>query len=127
MHALDHSCIRDKYTILAPFLNERLRRIWAAIEAQSLGYGGISALAKATGLSRNTIKLGRKEAAASTDLEDFSKDVRIRGSGAGRKKISQIDPTVIEDLEKLTEPYSRGDPMSPLRWTCKSTTNLSVE
>lgn len=127
MHALDHSCIRDKYIILAPFLNEKSRRIWAAIEAQALGYGGISALAKATGLSRNTIKLGRKEVASSTHGEGLSKDVRIRGSGAGRKKISQIDPTVVQDLEKLTEPYSRGDPMSPLRWTCKSTTNLSVE
>ena len=118
--------IRTKFLSLAPDLNERSRRMWAAVEAASLGRGGPSAVAAATGLSRNTIRAGLRalgESAAPAALEPG----RIRRPGAGRKRLSQTYPDLLGKLELLLEPSTRGDPQSHLRWTCKSTRRLAAE
>ena len=115
--------IRLKYEAFTPYLNEQTRRVWAAIEAQSLGHGGISAVAEATGLSRNTIAAGRrtlKQEASGTVVAGV-----IRQPGGGRKRVENQDDTLIESLERLVEPVTRGDPESPLRWTCKSVSKLA--
>jgi hypothetical protein len=116
--------IRDKFVPLRGELDERARRRWAAVEAASLGRGGISAVAAATGLSRDTIRRGLEELAArpSPDAER-----RIRRVGGGRKKLALTDPQLVSDLEALVEPTTRGDPRSSLRWTCKSTRQLAAE
>lgn len=108
---------------LNPIMNEMLRRRWAAIEAKTLGYSGISMVSRATGLSRSTITAGIAE------LSDQSADVmsNIRHSGGGRKKLSTKSPNILSDLEKLVDSSTRGDPMSPLKWTCKSTKKLACE
>ena len=114
--------IRRKFTILNPALDERARRLWAATEAQELGWGGVSTVARATGMSRVTITNGLHE------LEDPTPpSPRIRRPGGGRKPITETDPELLEVLETLIDPVTRGDPMSPLRWTCKSTRKLSEE
>ena len=115
-----------KFTALKPVLNERARRQWAAAEALELGWGGISSVAKATGISRVTINTGIKE----IQEQQFSKEQHddwIRRPGGGRKKLVDTDPKLMEALESLVDPVTRGDPMSPLRWTCKSTRKLSEE
>ncbi len=120
------SAIGVKYQQLAPYLNEKGRRIWAATEALSLGRGGVSAVASATGLSRATIHAGLSELkagpAATTEVRP-----RVRRPGGGRKRVTARDPSLLTDLESLVEPVTRGDPQSPLRWTCKSTNKLAVE
>ena len=104
-------------------LNERSRRMWAAAEAQSLGHGGASLVAQATGISRSTIFRGIKEARSKR-----SADVgHVRRRGGGRKSATVVDPRLAGALELLVEPVSRGDPESPLRWTCKSTRLLARE
>ena len=116
--------IRAKFEALAPDLNERNLRKWAAVEATSLGRGGATAVAKATGMSRNTIRAGVR------DLQEASKPLpegRIRRPGGGRKPCTQEDPTLLQALESLVEPTARGDPQSPLRWTCKSVRQLADE
>lgn len=114
--------ISMKYATLSPYLSEKGRRIWAATEAQSLGYGGISAIAAATGISRQTIHSGVH------NVESGSIDsIRNRKPGGGRKSIVEKNPNILYDLENLLEPATRGDPESALRWTCKSTQNLSDE
>jgi hypothetical protein len=120
-HATSIPLIRSKYEALAPFLDERLRRRWAATEALALGHGGVSAVAAATGLARNTI------AAGIAQLNDPSPgtDGRIRRPGAGRKPLATTDPGLLDALDRLIDPVTRGDPISPLRWTCKSTRNLA--
>jgi hypothetical protein len=120
--------LRVKYQQLQPLLNERLRRRWAAAEAAALGWGGPSAVAEATGLSRNTIRAGIAELrqpplAANEELPPH----RVRAPGAGRPTLCAEDKTLKRDLESLVEPTTRGDPMSPLRWTCKSTRQLAAE
>src|SRR5713101_1803263 len=116
--------IRRKYAALAPLLNERTRRCWAATEAQTLGYGGVSLVARATGVARGTIQAGLRE----IEQEGAGTDVRrIRQPGGGRKKLTMKDPTLVATLNQLVEPTTRGDPESPLRWTCKSTTKLAEE
>ena len=115
--------IRLKYEAFTPYLNEQTRRVWAAIEARSLGHGGISAVSEATGLSRNTIAAGQRtleEAAEGTVVAG-----RIRQPGGGRKRVEEQDVELIEALDRLVEPATRGDPQSPLRWTCKSVNNLA--
>src|SRR3954454_20599422 len=110
-------------------MSERLRRRWAAAEAVSLGRGGISAVAMATGLSRTTIWQGMN------DLRGSEGDAggvalppeRSRRQGGGRKAAVQADPSLQSDLESLVEPTERGDPESPLRWTCKSTRKLAEQ
>lgn len=112
--------IRLKYEAFRPYLNEQTRRVWAAIEAQSLGHGGISAVAEATGLSRHTIA-----AEQSTLKQAASGTVGIRQPGGGRKRVEDQDDTLIKSLDRLVARVTRGDPESPLRWTCKSVSKLA--
>jgi hypothetical protein len=107
-------------------LDERRRRQWAAAEARDIGWGGISVVARATGLSRPTIMAGLKDLALSSKSRAVAV-ARVRSPGGGRRKLTQSDPGLLEALERLIEPATRGDPMSPLRWTCKSTANLAEE
>ena len=116
--------IRHKYTALAPLLNERTRRCWAATEAHALGYGGISIVAEALGIARGTIHAGVAEV---QERETAIVPQRVRRCGGGRQPLTVKDPTVVEALNDLVEPTTRGDPESPLRWTCKSTTRLAQE
>jgi transposase len=115
--------IRTKFQGLCDQLSERASRRWAAVEAQSLGHGGITAVSEATGMARTTIRRGLVELAAP---ETLASD-RQRRPGAGRKAATVTDPELPIALERLVEPESRGDPMSPLRWTCKSTRRLAQE
>lgn len=115
--------IRDKYIAIASQLDERGTRRWAAAEARSLGWGGISAVAEATGISDRTIRTGIREL---TDPKALPLD-RQRKPGAGRHCREEEQPGLVEALEALVEPVERGDPMSPLRWTCKSTRVLAAE
>jgi len=115
--------VRRKFKALAPLLDERTRRLFAAAEAQALGYGGISCVARVTGVSRRAIHAGLREIAGGQGLPEG----RIRKAGAGRKKATDLDPQLTAALEQLVEPLSRGDPESPLRWTCKSTQRLADE
>jgi hypothetical protein len=119
--------IRVKYQRLQPLLNERLRRQWAACEALSLGRGGSVAVAKATGLSRTTIWSGILEVQQQHLLSEAElQPHRLRVPGGGRPTRSDEQPTLVRDLEALVEPTTRGHPMSPLRWTCKSTRQLAT-
>ena len=104
-------------------LNERSRRLWAAAEAQALGYGGVSLVAQATGIARSTIIRGLKEPRA----RHGAPAGRVRRPGGGRKRATAVDPGLRMALESLVDPVSRGDPESPLRWTCKSTRVLARE
>jgi hypothetical protein len=119
--------IREKYQALSPLLHEKARRCWAACEALSLGYGGITLVATATRLSRPTIRRGIAEIRAG-DLGRDDPDPagpRIRRPGGGRLPLAESDPRLLRDLRRLVDPATRGDPMSPLLWTCKSTRNLA--
>jgi hypothetical protein len=116
--------IRTKYEALSPFMDERLRRVWAGAEARALGHGGIAIVAEATGLSRNTIVAGRAELDRVAESAEAPPE-RLRQPGGGRKTLEKTDPTLREDLEKLIEPATRGEPDSPLLWTCKSSTALA--
>jgi len=111
--------IRERFLTVAPFLDERGRRLVAAAEAFAAGYGGIAAVAMATGMAPSTIGRGLRELAQDEPSE------RIRRPGAGRKPTICKDPTLLADLEALVEPTTRGDPDSPLRWTCKSVRRLA--
>jgi hypothetical protein len=115
--------IRSKYEMLSPALNERSRRLWAGTEARALGRGGIALVRRATGLAFNTIHRGMQELAA---VELLAPD-RVRRPGGGRKRATQLHPELGEALDRLVEPLTRGDPESPLRWTCKSTRRLAAE
>jgi hypothetical protein len=119
--------VRQKYQTLAPLLHEKARRCWAACEALSLGYGGISLVATATELSRPTIRRGIAEIQTGDLSREDSQptDRRIRRVGGGRHSLVQADPRLLRDLQRLVDPATRGDPMSPLLWTCKSTRNLA--
>ncbi len=126
--------IRAKFEALGPYLDERRRRLWAAAEAMVLGRGGITAVANATGLQRVTIRAGIRELQAdpgnATGAESAAaadRMQRVRAPGGGRKPLTTQDPALVHDLEALVEPTARGDPMSPLRWTCKSTRQLAAE
>ncbi len=114
--------IVEKYSIVAPLLDERARRLWAAAESLAIGYGGDSVVSAATGLARETIRNGRREVEQQTQ----EKTERIRRPGAGRPSIQKIQTGVKEALERLVDPITRGDPMSPLRWTCKSRAKLAA-
>ena len=115
--------IREKYTALMGDLDERGRRRWAATEARSLGRGGIAAVAQATGISDRTIRNGIAE----LDDPNAPPVGKQRRAGGGRKSRTDEQPTLVEALERLVEGTTRGDPMSPLRWTCKSTRSLAAE
>ena len=117
--------IESKFRLLSPLMDERVRRQWAATEAQAYGWGGVSAVSAATGMSRKTIRKGLAE----LDLRRMSPKApvssRLRSPGGGRKRVTDSDPDLAKALEWLIDPTTRGDPMSPLRWTCKSTQELA--
>jgi hypothetical protein len=119
--------VRRKFAALRPVLDERARRQWAAAEALELGWGGISAVAEATGMSRVTITHGIEEVQSRRGSAEEEVTSRIRRPGGGRKQLVETDPGLTQALESLVDPVTRGDPMSPLRWTCKSTSRLSEE
>ena len=116
--------VRTKYELISRHLNEKTLRIWAASEAKLFGHGGVSILSEITGLSRATIHTGINE--LNVEKSNFTQD-RIRTKGGGRKKLTEKDPSILNDLEKILEPSVRGDPESALRWTCKSTRHLADE
>jgi transposase len=115
--------IQIKFLQLEPFLNERTRRIWAATEAKQLGWGGITAVELATGISHKTIRKGIEELEESPKLSP----TQSRHHGGGRKKVTEHYPDLPDVLETLIDPVTRGDPEIPLRWTCKSTSRLAEE
>src|SRR4051812_30168085 len=118
-----------KFASLEPLLDERARRLWAAVEARAMGRGGITGVSEATGLSRVTIRAGLKE----LDLPVVATargphgGHRVRRPGGGRKPLADHNPKLLSALETLVDPVTRGDPMSPLRWTCKSAAKLATE
>ena len=127
---VDENTIRKRFELLAPVLDERLRRLAASAEAEAIGRGGISLVSKATGVSRRAIRVGRQELRG---LESGGQGFpvvpgqSIRQPGGGRKKTVNKDQTLQEDLNALVNPATCGDPESPLRWTCKSVRNLAAE
>ena len=118
--------IRKKYELLDPIFDEQTRRLWAAAESQSLDHSGVSVVSRATGISRTTIYQGIKDLAELGKPNPLIKKKRIRATGGGRKPIREHDATLLRDLEQLVAPVTRGDPESPLRWTCKSTRQLAA-
>jgi Rhodopirellula transposase DDE domain len=119
--------IETKYRSLVPLMDERMRRQWAAAEADAYGWGGIGAVADATGLSPTTIRKGQVELLRRAERPREPVPTRVRHPGAGRKPKTEEDPELVQAVEKLVEPLTRGDPQSPLRWTCKSTRTLARE
>jgi Rhodopirellula transposase DDE domain len=117
-----HERLKQKFSVLFTYLDERQRRVAAALEARSLGHGGVTAVASATGMSRPSIHKGLSELSARQPGVPLG---RSRKVGAGRKPLVQRDPKIVEELDRLVDPDTRGDPMSPLRWTCKSTRQLA--
>ena len=115
--------IKKRFKALKPHLDERMRRLVAAAEAQALGHGGISAVSRATGLSRNTVARGMEE----LDSLPAPSAQRTRRRGGGRKREIEKDPTLIRDLECLMEPLVRGEPVSSMQWTCKGLRRLANE
>jgi hypothetical protein len=118
--------IRRKYRCLKPELDERRRRQWAAAEARDLGWGGVTAVSQATGLSRTTITVGADELVLPAK-QRATEAARVRHPGGGRRPLTETDPGLLKSLEALIEPSTRGDPESPLRWTCKSIRRLADE
>lgn len=119
--------IAAKFAILKPLLDERARRLWAAVEARALGRGGISQVAAATGLARATVRAGLQALALpATATVRQTPPERLRRPGGGRKPLGTRDPHLVQALETLVDPVTRGDPMSLLRWTCKSAAKLAV-
>lgn len=125
MDAETENMVRKKFALLEPILDEQARRLWSAAEAQALGRRGISVVSRATGLSRTTIHQGVKDIVGLREKKALE-GKRIRAPGGGRKPISEHDPTLRQDIERLVQPTTRGDPESPLRWTCKSTRQLAA-
>jgi len=120
--------VQRKFRMLSPSLNERLRRLWTAAEAKSIGRGGITLVSRATGVAHTTIRRGMRELECQAQQPSAGAgQARIRRPGGGRKKITQTDPELLAALESLVDPLTRGDPESPLRWTCKSTRRLAEE
>src|SRR5712672_1027311 len=120
---IDPGPIRNRFTALSPHLNERERRLFAATEAAAAGYGGIVAVSEATGIAVSTIGRGLKDLAEAGGLLAG----RVRRAGGGRKPLVVSNPDLLRELMALVEPGARGDPMSPLRWTCKSLRQLAAE
>ena len=115
------TAIVAKYADIEPLLDERARRLWAATESRAIGYGGDALVSAATGLARETIRNGRRELARGVEVTG-----RIRRVGAGRPPLEKTQPGLKEALEQLVDPLTRGDPLSPLRWTCKSRAKLAA-
>jgi transposase len=123
----DESKIAEKYEALCSVMDEQMRRLWAATEARALGYGGVSTVARAVGLTRPTITAGMKELGDARQLVPMAPKHRVRRAGAGRPRALDVDAGLRPALEELVEPATRGHPMSPLRWTCKSVRTLAGE
>jgi transposase len=120
--------IKQRFSLLSGSLDERMRRLVAAAEAKVAGYGGVSLVARATGVSRRAITVGLEELKhAASPPAVSAPSARVRKTGGGRKKATAQDVTLLRDLERLIEPLTRGDPESPLRWTCKSLRRLAAE
>jgi transposase len=120
--------IAAKFAPLEPLLDERSRRLWAAVEARALGRGGIGRVAEATGLSRATIRVGLRELDTPLIADSLQATrERLRRPGGGRRPLVAGDPRLLQGLESLVDPVTRGDPMSPLRWTCKSAARLAAD
>ena len=122
--------LRKLFEELSPVMDERVTRLWAAAEAEALGRGGVTKVTQATGILRKRIVAGKRE------LEELRKSPpgalspgRMRRPGAGRKALEVHDPELVKALEELIDPVTRGDPMSPLRWTCKAAapTDLALD
>jgi len=123
MKNLDHEkTLKEKYRVIGPHLDEKARRLWAATEAKSIGWGGITVIAKIANISPITIRAGLQD----IEIGDIPIN-SVRRSGGGRKKLTEKMPDLLIALEQLIEPVTRGDPESPLRWTCKSSRNLAAE
>jgi transposase len=122
---MDTEMIKQRYALISPFLDERQRRLYLAAEAKVIGYGGVSTVSRMTGVSRSAISAGYED--YDQAKENKISPGRIRKEGGGRKRTVTTDVTLKTDLEALIEPVTRGDPESPLRWTCKSVRNLSDE
>ena len=120
----DENAIRWKFTKLRAAMDERMTRLWAGAEADALGYGGLAAVVHATGLASSTVQRGRREFRAGSKSTNI---VKVRRKGGGRKPHEDIYPDLVEKLESLVDPLTRGDPESPLRWTAKGTVVLSEE
>ena len=120
---IDEASLRDRQLALLPHLDERQRRLFAACEAKAAGHGGIAAVSRVTGIAPSTIGRGLKDIAAPASLPEG----RVRRRGGGRKSLVGKDPQLLADLLGLVEPEARGDPMSPLRWTCKGTRRLAAQ
>ena len=120
----DVEILHAKFLALRPLLDERTRRLWAAVEARARGRGGISAVARATGLSRGTVRTGLRELAAAGAAPPTA---RVRKPGAGRKALTERDPALVSALQRKLDPVTRGDPQSALRWTCRSAARLAAE
>ena len=118
---IDDSKIAERFAGLGPELNERQRRLWAASEARACGRGGIAAVSRATGVSKDTVRRGMKELVSGVRLEPG----RVRAPGAGRPALTASDPSLLGDLKRLVDPDTRGDPESPLRWSSKSLGKLA--
>ncbi len=117
------AAIAQRYRLMSPQLNERQRRRFAATEARTFGRGGIAAAARACGMAENTVRKGLVELDDPAPLEP----ARVRRPGAGRKRVEDTDPELLEDLRKLVEGDARGDPERPLLWTAKSLRTLAGE
>ena len=117
------AAIRQRFESIALTLDERQKRLWAAAEARAFGYGGVSLVSRSTGISRRAIHVGLHDLTAGPALPSG----RVRRSGAGRKSLMETEEGLLEALDALVEPTSRGDPESPLRWTCKGVRRLALE
>ncbi len=119
--------IELKFAVLNPIFDERVRRQWAAAEALAYGWGGETAVKEATGMSYDTIRKGMEELGQREVAPDAPLEKRVRSEGAGRRRRDEEDAELVPALERLVDPATRGDPQSPLRWTCKSTRHLAKE
>ena len=120
----DAEALHKKFQVLQPILDERTRRLWAAVEAQARGRGGISAVARATGMSRSTVRAGLRELAAG---DTVAPRTGVRQPGGGRKSLTARDTSLVDALQRKLDPVTRGDPQSALRWTCRSAAHLAAE
>jgi hypothetical protein len=118
---VDEEALARRFALLSPHLDERQRRLWLGVEAEVLGRGGVSVVARAAGVSRPTVRKGLVEVSGGAVVSG-----RVRRSGAGRKATVEVDPGFSAALDRLVDPDTRGDPESPLRWTCKSTRQLAA-
>ena len=118
--------LKGKFGVLGPLLDERTRRLWAAAEARSIGRGGVTRIAEATGMSRGTVRAGLKELDSGEPApQGPAGSGRLRSPGGGRKALTECDPGLVSALERQFDPVTRGDPMGPLRWTCSSAARLA--